>query len=107
MNSKRKKERPHLSHPDSRSDPIGRSEPSSGCETIYWDFFFFQTELVPVGMAHILKQNPKNHIHIKRTTTGVVSIKLYIHILSLIHLYKNYIFTFTNQSTKHTVMNPY
>ena len=24
-----------LSHPDSRSDPIGGSEPSSGCETIY------------------------------------------------------------------------
>ena len=24
-----------LSHPDSRSDPIGGSEPSLGCETIY------------------------------------------------------------------------
>ena len=24
-----------VSHPDSRSDPIGGSEPSSGCETIY------------------------------------------------------------------------
>ena len=35
----------YLSHPDSRSDPIGGSELSSGCETIYWDplpdFFFF------------------------------------------------------------------
>ena len=34
-----------MSHPDSRSYPIGGSEPSSGCETIYWDsllvFFFF------------------------------------------------------------------
>ena len=27
----------HLSRPDSRSDQIGGSEPSSGCETIYWD----------------------------------------------------------------------
>ena len=26
-----------LSHPDSRFDPIGGSEPSSGCENIYWD----------------------------------------------------------------------
>ena len=29
----------HLSHPDSRSDPIGGSEASAGCETIYWDSF--------------------------------------------------------------------
>ena len=33
-----------LSHPESRSDPIGGSEPSSGCETQDWDslpdFFF-------------------------------------------------------------------
>ena len=46
-----------LSHPDSRSDPIGGSELSSGCETIYWDSlpdFFFKPELVPVGMAHTL-----------------------------------------------------
>ena len=26
-----------VSRPDSQSDPIGGSEPSSGCETIYWD----------------------------------------------------------------------
>ena len=47
-----------LSLPESRSDPIGGSEPSSGCETVYWDslpeFFFFKDEMVPVGMAHIL-----------------------------------------------------
>ena len=48
---------PTMSHPDSKSDPIGGSEPSSGCETQDWDSlpdFFFKTELVPVGMAHIL-----------------------------------------------------
>ena len=48
----------YLSHPDSRFDPIGGSEPVSGCETIYWDslpdFFFLKADLVPVGMAHIL-----------------------------------------------------
>ena len=32
-----------VSRPDSRSDLIGGSEPSSGCETIYWDFIFFIT----------------------------------------------------------------
>ena len=26
-----------LSRPDSRLDPFGGSEPSSGCENIYWD----------------------------------------------------------------------
>ena len=47
----------YMSQPDSQSDPIGGSEPSSGCKTIYWDSlpdFFFKAELVPVGMAHIL-----------------------------------------------------
>ena len=27
----------YVSRPDSWSDPIGESEPSSGCENIYWD----------------------------------------------------------------------
>ena len=35
-----------MSRPDSRSDPIGGSEPSSGCETQDWDslpdFFFLK-----------------------------------------------------------------
>ena len=47
-----------VSRLDSRPDPNGGSEPSSGRETMYWDsvpdFFFFKTKLVPVGMAHIL-----------------------------------------------------
>ena len=30
-------ERVQMSHPDSRPDPIGGSEPSSGCENIYCD----------------------------------------------------------------------
>ena len=34
-----------LSHHDSQSDPIGGSEPSSSCETIYWDFFFLKSNL--------------------------------------------------------------
>ena len=47
-----------VSRPDSRSDPISGSERSSGCETQDWDslpdFFFFKSELVPIGIAHIL-----------------------------------------------------
>ena len=31
----------NLSRPRSRFDPIGESEPFSGCETIYWDSLFF------------------------------------------------------------------
>ena len=54
-----------------------------------------------------LNTKSKYHIHIKRTTTGVVSIKIYTHILSPIYIYRNCTFTFTNQSAGHTVMNPY
>ena len=55
----------YMSRPDSRPDPIGGSEPVSGTRdsglgltTGFFFFFFFKTELIPVGMAHILKQNP-------------------------------------------------
>ena len=78
-----------MSHPDSRSDPIGGSEPVSGCETIYWDslLFFFRAELVPVGIQTISVITKILYIH-KKTTIGVVSIKIYTHILSPIYLYK-------------------
>ena len=52
---------PTLSRPDSRSRTQHMvSCPVPGRETIYWDslpdyfFFFFKTELMHVGMAHIL-----------------------------------------------------
>ena len=98
-----------MSLPDSRSDPNGGSEPSPGRETIYWDslpVFFFRAELVPVGIQTISVITKIIYIH-KRTTIGVVSIKIYTHILSPIYIYKNCTFTFTNQSVGHTVMNPY
>ena len=47
----------YMSSPDSRSDPIGGSEPSLGCETQDWDSlpnFFLKAVLVPMGMAHII-----------------------------------------------------
>ena len=45
-----------MSHPDSRSDPNGGSQPSSRREAIYWDslpIFFLIAELVPVGIQTI------------------------------------------------------
>ena len=99
-----------LSHPDSRSDPNGGSKPSPRHETIYWDslpvfFFFFRAKLVPVDIQTISVITKIIYIY-KRTTTGVVSIKIYTHILSLIYIYKNCNFTFTNQSTEPTCSEP-
>ena len=45
----------HLSRPDSRSNPIGESEPISGCETIYWyslPNFFFQSLTYTCGYTN-------------------------------------------------------
>ena len=70
------------------------------------DFFFLRAELVPVGIQTISVITKIIYIH-KKTTTGVVSIKIYTHILSPIYIYKNCTFTFTYQSAGHTVMNPY
>ena len=98
-----------MSHPDSQSDSNGGSKPGSGHKTIYWDslpIFFLRAELVPVGIQTISIITKIIYIY-KRTTTGVVSIKIYTHILSLIYIYKNCTFTFTNQSAEHIVMNPY
>ena len=68
--------------------------------------FFFRAELVSVGIQTISIITKIIYIH-KITTTGVVSINIYTHKLSLIYIYKNCTFTFTNQSAGHTVMNPY
>ena len=104
----------YVSHPDSGSDPNGGSEPSSGRETIYWDslpvfFFFLRAELVPVGIQTISVITKIIYIH-KRTTTGVVSIHIYTHILSPIYLYiykNNFTIQIHIQSAEPTVMNPY
>ena len=60
-----------VSRPEPRPDPIGGSEPVSGRETQDWDslpdffFFFFLTELVPVGYGPHLKTESKYYIQIK------------------------------------------
>ena len=81
-----------MSHPDPRSDPNGGSEPSPGRETIYWDSLICslsELTLVPIFLfIYTISVITKNHLHIyKRTTIGVVSIKIYTHILSPIYLY--------------------
>ena len=53
----------------------------------FYLFFFFRAELVPVGIQTISVITKIIYIH-KRTTIGVVSIKIYTHILSPIYLYK-------------------
>ena len=100
-----------VSHPDSRSDLIRGSELSPGHETLDWDslplflFFFLKAELVPVGTQTIFVITKIIYIY-KRTTTRVVSIKIYTHILSPIYIYKNCTFTFTNKSARHTCSEP-
>ena len=75
--------------------------------TLYLVFFFFflKAELVPVAIQTISVITKIIYIY-KRTTTGVVSIKIYTHILSPIYIYKNCTFTFTNQSVGHTCSEP-
>ena len=59
-----------LSRPDSRSDPIGGSEPSSGCETQDWDslpdfLFFFLNPTGTCGYGPHLVTETKYYKHIK------------------------------------------
>ena len=77
-----------------------------GRETQDWDslpdFFFLKT-----------KQNwylwvwPTSYNRIKRTTTGVVSIKIYTHILSPIYKYKTVLLLLQNRARNLHVVNPY
>ena len=58
-----------MSRPDYRPDPIGESEPFSGCETIYLGLFTFsffsRAELIPVGIQTIFVIT-KNHLHTQK-----------------------------------------
>ena len=58
-----------LSHPDSRSDSIGGSEPVSGCETIYLGlftfFFFFFSLTYTCGYTNNFCNNQKSFTYTK------------------------------------------
>ena len=99
----------NLSHPDFRSDPIGGSELSSGCETIYWDslpVFFFHSRTCTCGYGPHLITKSKYHIHIQKNyhRSGVHQ-NLYTYTESHFHI-QNCTFTFTNQSTEPTCSEP-
>ena len=88
-----------LSRPDSRPDPIGGSEPSSGCETQDWDslpdFFFFLNRTGACGYDPHLKTEFKYYIQIKELPSKWCPSNLYTFIESHL-LIQNCTFTFTN-----------
>ena len=98
-----------LSQPDSRSDSIGGSELGSETRdrtgTLY--LIFFQSRTCTCGYGpHLIKES-KYHIHIKRTTTGVVSIKIYTHLSSPIYKYKTVLLHLQIRARNLHVVNPY
>ena len=84
-----------MSHPESRSDPIGGSESSSGCETQDWDslpdFFFLKSRTGTCGYGPLLITESKYHIHIP----------------SPIHLYKTTLLQLQIRAWNLHVVNPY
>ena len=101
---------PWVSRPDSRSDPIGGSESVSGFENTYWDSlpdFFFQSRTYTCGYGPHLITESKYHIHIKRTTTGVVSIKIYTHLPSPIYKYNTVLLYLQIRARNVHVVNPF
>ena len=82
-----------MSHPDSRSDPIGGSNPSSGCETKYWDSLPALSDVdisnfYNYSTYHIQKSKMNYHSSVVYSVTYTV--------LSPIYIVKNYTFTFTD-----------
>ena len=94
-----------MSHPDSRSDPIGGSEPSSGRKTEYWDSL---PALSYIGVSR--SYNCINMLYTKvqnKTTTVVVFTVSYTYSPeSHLHI-QNYIFHLHDQSAEPIMMNPY
>ena len=102
--SQREEKTLKMSCPDSRSDPIGGSEPGSGCENIYWDSlpdFFFSKLNLYVWVW------PTSYNRIKRTTTEVVSINIYTHLSSPIYKYKTVLLHLQIRARNLHVVNPY
>ena len=80
------------------------------CENIYWDSlldFFFQSRTCTYGYGPHLITKSKYHIHIKRTTTGVVSIKIYTHLSSPIYKNKIVLLHLQIRARNLHIVNPY
>ena len=94
-----------MSHPDSRSDPIGGSEPSSGCETIYWDSLLTFSD---IGGPKSYNRLKISYIKLQNKTTIVVVFTLSYTYSSESHLHiQNYTLHLHDQSVEPTMMNPY
>ena len=75
-----------------------------------WDSlpdFFFQGQTYTCGYGPHLITKSKYHIHIKITTTGVVSIKIYTHLSSPIYKYKTVLLHLQIRARNLHVVNPY
>ena len=81
---------------------FGGARPYIG--TLYLIFFKSRTCTCGYG-PHIITES-KWYIQFKRTTTEVVSIKIYTHITESHLFIQNCTFTFTNQSTEPTCSEP-
>ena len=86
-----------MSSPDSRYDPIGESEPGSEARD--------RSSTCGYG-PHLITES-KCHKHIKRTTIGVVSIKIYKHLPSPIYKYKTVLLHLQIRARNLQVVNPY
>ena len=83
---------------------FGGARPYTG--TLYL-IFFFQRRTCTCGYGPHLMTESKYHIHIKITTTGVVSIKIYTHILNPIYKYKTVLLQLQIRARNLHVVNPY
>ena len=99
---------PYLSHPDSRFDPIGGSEPSSGCETIYWDSlpdFFFKPNWYLWVWLTSYNRIKLSYTYQKNYHQSGVHQNLYTFTECYIQI-QHCTFTFTNKSTEPTCSEP-
>ena len=92
-----------LSHPESRSDPIGGSEPVLGRETIYWDSLtdFFFDFFYRIKISYTYQKN----YHRRGVHQSGVHQNLYTFTESHLQI-QNCTFTFTNQSAEPTCSEP-
>ena len=81
-----------------------------GRETIYETLYlinFFLSQTYTCGYGPHLITESKYHIHIKRTTTKVVSIKIYTHLSSPIYKYKTVLLHLQIRARNLHVVNRY
>ena len=84
-----------MSHPDSRFDPNGGSEPSSGRETIYWDslpIIFYFLFFLDIG---VFKSYDRTKI--SYTKQNYYHRNLYTYTESHLHIQKMYFYIYKSE----------